>query len=157
MAGKFRLMFNLSVRFRSQRASRIDAINRVKATIKSDEESAMKNYIISATLIIMTLGLVGCDGSDETVKNIATLTWVAPTTRIDGSFVPMSEIAGYKIYRGASSDSMIPVVIINDPYTMEYQFSTFTLDDDTYYFSVTAFDTDDLESDIPEPINKTFI
>ncbi len=116
----------------------------------------MKNYIVSVVLIIMSLILVGCGGgSNEVVGNTATLKWSAPTTRTDGSTIPMSEIAGYKVYLGTSSDSLAPVAEISDAYTMEYKFDTF--EDGTYYFSVTALDTDDLESDIPEPVSKTFI
>ena len=115
----------------------------------------MKNYIISTVLIIMSLILMGCGGSGEGAGNSATLTWTAPTTRVDGSPVPMSELAGYKIYMGTASDAMTPVAKVSDPYTMEYQFSA--LDSGTYYFSVTALDTDDLESEIPEPVSKTFI
>ncbi|MCF6237078.1 MAG: fibronectin type III domain-containing protein [Gammaproteobacteria bacterium] len=115
----------------------------------------MKNYIISTMLIIMSLTLIGCGGNGEGAGNSATLTWTAPTTRMDGSFVPMSEIAGYRVYMGATPDSITLVDEVVDPYTMEYQFSA--LDSGTYYFSVTALDTDDQESDIPEPVSKTFI
>ena len=102
--------------------------------------------------LILCLILTGC--KDETADSSATINWTAPTTRIDGTPLPMSEIAGYKIYIRDSTNILISVIEINDAYIMEYQHSSQT--SGTYSFSVTAFDQNQVESDFSEAVSKTF-
>jgi hypothetical protein len=74
----------------------------------------------------------------------ASLSWRAPAERVDGESLPMTEIAGYRIYYGTSSgqyDFQAPNV---DAYT-----SSITIDDlpvGTYYFVMTTVDVNGLES-----------
>lgn len=74
----------------------------------------------------------------------ARLSWRAPSERIDGESLSLSEIAGYRIYYGISSGDYDSVLSVDDPYT-----STILIDDlpvGTYYFAMTTVDTNGLES-----------
>jgi hypothetical protein len=85
------------------------------------------------------------DGNAPTQEvGFASLSWRAPSERIDGESLPLSEIAGYRIYYGISSGDYDSVLSIDDPYT-----STLLIDDlplGTYYFAMTTVDTNGLES-----------
>jgi len=93
--------------------------------------------------------------TSQQFSGVATLSWTAPATRIDGTSLAMSEIAGYKIYVRDSANALIAVTEISDAYTMEYKISVKNAG--TYYFSVAAFDQNLVESDSSDPVSKTFI
>jgi hypothetical protein len=82
-----------------------------------------------------------------------TLHWAAPTTRSDGSSLSLSEIDGYRIYMGESESSLSPVMDIND-HTITQQTLT-DLTAGTYYFGVTAYDTDGNESSFSNIIMRS--
>lgn len=89
-----------------------------------------------------------------TVKSTsATLSWAAPATRSDGSSLPISEIAGYKIYVGTSASDLSLATEITDPYVMEHEFSN--LSEGTYYFAVSTYDQDDMESELSTVVSKS--
>ena len=91
---------------------------------------------------------------DLTVQSTtATLSWAAPTTRIDGSPLPMSEIAGYKIYMGTNANNLSLAAHITDPYLMEYKISE--LSTGTYYFAVSTYTHDNLESGLSVIVSKS--
>jgi hypothetical protein len=74
------------------------------------------------------------------------LAWIAPSSRTDGSALEMSEIAGYRIYMGTTANNLEPVLDLEDgsldAHVME------DLENGTYYFAVTAYDTAGNESDL---------
>jgi hypothetical protein len=74
-----------------------------------------------------------------------TLSWVAPSTRFDGTALSLSEIAGYRIYMGASTNSLAPVLDLEDGTLERYVMED--LENGTYYFAITAYDTAGSESD----------
>ncbi len=81
-----------------------------------------------------------------------TLSWSAPTTRADGTALALSEIDGYRIYMGDSESSLLLVMDINDS-----TLTTYTLTDLTtgsYFFTVTAYDMDGVESGYSNIISK---
>lgn len=107
--------------------------------------------VILLILLFPIVNLTGCGGSDVTggydsifyndaVKPVS-LAWDAPSTNEDGS--SLNDLAGYIVYYGLSSRN----------YTASVDVSTFTsceisqLSPNTYYFTVSAYDTSGNESD----------
>ena len=79
---------------------------------------------------------------------------MAPITRTDGSTLPISEIAGYKVYMGSSATELAFKTDIPDPYTVEHQITQ--LSEGTYYFAVTTYDHANLESELSSVVSKSF-
>ncbi len=120
-------------------------------------------------VLMVSIGLVGCGGGSgssdgegdgaavgvgtASADGTATLSWVAPSTRVDSTPLPMSEIGGYKVYIGSSMDTLMLHADINDPYQMELVVNN--LDTGTYYFAVTAYSQYGAESDFSAIENKT--
>lgn len=95
-------------------------------------------------------GNTGTTGSTGTTTvaaqqvGAASLSWRAPAERVDGETLPLTEIAGYRIYYGTRSGQYDFQVRIDDAYT-----SSLTIDDlpvGTYYFVMTTVDVNGLES-----------
>lgn len=95
-----------------------------------------------------TTAATGTDSATTTKTQSATdnvsLAWRAPATRVDGSYLPNSELAGYRVYMGTASNNLAPLVDLNDETMTSY--SVGTLPAGSYYFAVSAYDTDGLES-----------
>ena len=72
------------------------------------------------------------------------LSWTPPSTRSDGSYLPLSELAGYRVYMGTSSNDLAPLVDLNDDTVTSYTVNG--LSSGNYYFAVSAYDTNGLES-----------
>jgi hypothetical protein len=72
------------------------------------------------------------------------LSWAPPSTRADGSYLPLSELAGYRVYMGTSSNNLTPLVDLNDDTITHY--SVTGLSAGNYYFAVSAYDSSGLES-----------
>ncbi len=130
--------------------------------------SGMKVQVRSGLFLVLLFVLAGCgggaggegDGSPvgigaEESDGTATLSWVAPSTRVDNSTLSMSEIGGYKVYMGtgASTSDLSLYQDINDPYQMELVVEG--LSPGTYYFAVTAYDQYGVESDFSVVASKT--
>jgi hypothetical protein len=96
-------------------------------------------------LIIVTSALFGCGGGSSTADvqpqsvpsgtGTATLAWSAPTTNVDGT--PLTTLAGYKVYYGTAPGVYTSLVVGN---VNSYKIVGLTKGQ-TYYFTVTAFDT----------------
>ncbi len=86
--------------------------------------------------------------SEQTVN----LSWTAPTTRTDGDPITLSDLEGYRIYYGTASDNLTPLVDLDDSSITSY--SVTELSPGLYYFSVTAYDYDGLESTYSEIVSK---
>ena len=82
----------------------------------------------------------------------ATLSWVAPTKRQDGSPFSLSDLRGYKVYEGAAAITLAPAVNITTPTTTSYTISNLALG--THYFTVTAYDTAGAESNYSTVVSK---
>ena len=78
-----------------------------------------------------------------------TLNWTAPTTNTDGS--TLTDLAGYKIYYGNSSGNYTNSVNVGN--ASSYTFSS--LNNGTYYFAATAYDTSGVESALSNEVAKT--
>jgi hypothetical protein len=86
------------------------------------------------------------------VDSRVTLSWVAPTVRVDDTPVSMSEIAGYKVYMGDNKQDLSVIVDINDPYTMDYQIDNLT--SGIHFFAVTAYSVSGIESGFSPIVSK---
>ena len=117
----------------------------------------MKNHLINTLLLLMVMAMAGCSDDGGSLDNppaaSASLSWVAPVTRDDGTSLSMAEIAGYKIYMGSNTTDLTLIADITDSYIMEYEVTS--LDSGTYYFAVSAYDVDSTESDISNVVSKT--
>ena len=79
----------------------------------------------------------------------ATLSWTAPTQKTDGTPV---DLAGYKIYWGTSSRNYANSQSLNTPGVATYVIDGLT--PATWYFAVTAVDSQGLESDYSNEATK---
>ena len=85
------------------------------------------------------------------VSGAATVSWVAPTTRTDGT--PLTNLACFRIYYGATSGSYPNSVSVTNPNLTSYAIDA--LPAGTYYFVATAFDASGNESAYSAPASKT--
>ncbi len=81
----------------------------------------------------------------------ATLNWLPPTTRSDGS--PLTNLAGYRIRYGTAMGSYPNLVTIQNPGLTSAVVSD--LQPATYYFVMSAYDALGLESNLTTPVSKT--
>ncbi len=112
---------------------------------------------IAATLVLTACGGGGSsDGSDSRDTGSATgqvkLSWIAPSTRIDSSYLPINDLEGYRIYYGTSASDLVMLIDLNDNTITEYTLDT--LPTGNYYFTITAYDSDGYESGHSNVINK---
>jgi hypothetical protein len=84
--------------------------------------------------------------SQQTVvtDDSVSLSWSAPSTRADGNYLSNNELAGYKVYMGSSANDLSQLVDLNDNQITEFTVSD--LEAGSYYFAVSAYDRDGLES-----------
>ena len=73
---------------------------------------------------------------------IVWLTWTSPTLNTNGTTV--TDLAGYRIYYGSTSTQLNQVVTVAGAAVTEYAFSELAAG--TWYFAVTAYNSDDVES-----------
>jgi hypothetical protein len=99
----------------------------------------------TASLPAFSLSVVAvADGS-------ATLSWMAPTERTDGSV--LTNLAGFKVYWGNQPGSYPNEITIDNPGITTYVVDSLT--SGTWYFTTTAFDSNGLESEFSNGASKT--
>ncbi len=74
-------------------------------------------------------------------SGVASLQWEMPPSKVSGE--PLDDLAGYRILYGRSSSDLDHSVLITDPATTSYQFSTLT--SGVWYFAVVAVNANGLE------------
>ena len=74
-------------------------------------------------------------------SGVASLQWETPSSKVSGE--PLDDLAGYRILYGRSSSDLDHSVLIADPATTSYQFSS--LSSGVWYFAVVAVNADGLE------------
>ena len=79
----------------------------------------------------------------DNASGSVTLDWAAPTTNTDGT--ALTNLAGYWLYYGTSANAMTKTVKIANPGILTYVLSN--LSPGTWYFSLTAYTTADVQSD----------
>jgi len=90
----------------------------------------------SATGNVGSVGASGAPGS-------ATVNWQAPTENVDGS--PVTDLSGFNIYYGTQSQNYTSKVQVDNPGLATYVVDS--LPSGTYYFVVTAYNSQGAESD----------
>lgn len=78
----------------------------------------------------------------ESANASVTLSWTAPTENTNGT--PLTNLAGYWIFYGTSADAMTKSVQIANPGVVTYVLAN--LSPGTWYFSMTAYSTADVQS-----------
>lgn len=91
-------------------------------------------------------------GTPSPTVGAATLRWSAPTTRLDNTPVSLSEIAGYRLYYGPTATDTPSFVNINDGTASQY---TINLPAGSYYFRISAIDTQGFEGEKSVALQKT--
>jgi len=81
----------------------------------------------------------------------ATVNWTAPTTNTNGT--PLTDLAGFKVLFGTSASALNQSQMVNDPRATSKTLSS--LGAGTWYFAVTAYTSDGVESDLSNLGSKT--
>ena len=81
-----------------------------------------------------------------------TVSWVAPTTNVDGT--PLANLSGFKLYYGQSAQALDRVLQIGTPSTTSQ--SVQNLASGTWYFAVAAVNAAGLESALSALATKVF-
>ena len=113
---------------------------------------------------ILLSALTACGGGGASSKHSTanqnpnangrvSLAWSPPSTRSDGSFLPINELAGYKVYMGTSRSNLSQLVDLNDEAINNYTVSN--LPAGSYYFAVSAYDMDGFESGFSQVIRRS--
>lgn len=89
------------------------------------------------------------------VTGSISLSWVAPSTRTDGSALNLADIKGYCIYIGTTRDNLRMVVDINESERTSYVLDNLDLGD--YYVAVTVYDQQDAMSGYSNVVLKTVV
>jgi hypothetical protein len=112
---------------------------------------------IAIVLIALVLGYFAFDNfvlspqRQAVFHGSVTLSWAAPTENEDNS--PLTDLAGYVIYYGTQAGQYSYTIHIDDPKTTGYKLES--LSPGTYYFAITAINTDGAESAVSDMIEKT--
>ena len=119
--------------------------NSLNVTIGVTDGKASANLPSFAVQVTANPGAVVSDKS-------ATLSWAAPTQRIDGA--PLVNLSGYKVFVGQASRNYSRTIdVAGAPNT---RYTVTGLSTGTWYFSISAYDAAGLESDKSPEVSKTF-
>jgi len=80
-----------------------------------------------------------------------TLSWIPPTTNVDGS--PMTDLAGYRIYYGRSAGALDQTIVISNAGLTRYVVDN--LSPATWYFSMTSYKSNGVESVRTSTVSRT--
>ncbi len=108
----------------------------------------LRKMLTGSLCLALVLGLFGCGGEEggsgsgsQSVGQTISLSWDAPSTNSNGS--TLSDLLGYKVYYGNSSGDYTKMLVVENASFCEISF----LSPGTWYFSVTAYDSQGNESD----------
>jgi hypothetical protein len=90
--------------------------------------------------------------SPTALSGSVSLSWVAPTSRSDGTPISVSELSGYTVHYGSEPGSYTNSVGIDDPFATSLTVTDLPVG--TYYFVLTAEDSNGLESDYSGVVTK---
>lgn len=88
------------------------------------------------------------DPGDSSETTSVTITWVAPSSRTDGSPLSLSQIARYEVNYGRSSGEYTDTITVNDATATEAVIPN--LENGTYHIAVRVYDTNGLDSRFSE-------
>jgi len=121
----------------------VGVVNNVQISVSDGTESA------SLAAFSITV-----DAAQTAAKGTLDLNWSAPTTRADGSVLNISEIEGYVVYIGTSSNNLQMLVDLNDNSATSYTVNDLTVGT-TYYIALTTYDVDGVSSGMSNVVQKT--
>jgi len=102
------------------------------------DEGTISNIVISVNDQQDTQSLMPFSiAVNQLVTGVATLSWAPPTTNTGGT--ALTDLAGYKIYRGISQGSYPNVTTVATPGIATYVVENLPIG--THYFVITAYDT----------------
>ncbi len=90
---------------------------------------------------------------NQSANGTATLSWMPPAQNTDGS--PLTNLAGYHLYYGTSATSLNKSVRISNPSVSTYVVTD--LSPATWFFSVKAYTSANVESDFSKKVSKTIL
>jgi len=113
-------------------------------------------------LSVLGLTLISCGGSAENPINadnenitdksgVATLSWLAPDENTDNSY--LDDLAGYKIYYGEQADNLTESINIDGINLTSHVIENLS-SNTTYYFSITAINSQNMESAYSNTVSK---
>ena len=109
-------------------------------------------FVILTGLMLSACGGGSTGSSGDGRIGTTQLSWAAPSSRADGSYMSPSELQGYRIYYGTTPDNLSMLVDLNDETITDYTISE--LPSGIYYFAVTAYDAEGTESAFSNVISK---
>ncbi len=135
------------------------------ASCTNSKRTTHSTAFLLVSLLLSLFTLFGCGGGVSTsgdtpgqspapstpATGAATLTWVAPTTYVNGT--PLTTLAGYKIYYGTTPGAYRSIDVGN----VNSFHVTGLSNGQTYYFTVTDYDTNGVESDYSTVVSKLII
>jgi len=86
-----------------------------------------------------------------TTNGVATLDWMPPTSNSDGS--ALTNLAGYTVYYGTSRNDLSQSIKVSNPGLASYAVTG--LNSGTWYFAVTSYSADGIESSRTTTISTT--
>jgi hypothetical protein len=107
---------------------------------------AVSDGELDATLAPFSISVVAI------ATGTATLSWTPPTENTDGS--PLTDLAGYNLYWGTESGTYSSAVTLNGTGVTSYVVENL-LSGATYYFAITAFNGEGMESSFSNEASKT--
>ena len=134
----------------------------------------IEKFAVALTAIIFSIisfslfscgGCGGCGGGGSSSSNgngsshSATLTYDAPTTNVDGT--QLTDLSGYKVYYGTSPRNYTILIDVGSALCQniggktECTYTVESLISGTYYFAVTAYDTEGDMSVYSNEVSKT--
>jgi hypothetical protein len=87
----------------------------------------------------------------KTVNGVATLDWMPPTENSDGTM--LTNLAGYTVYYGTSSSDLSQSQKVSNPGLASYTVTGLT--SGTWYFAVTSYSADGVESTRTSTVSTT--
>lgn len=121
--------------------------------------SSFKKGLIAVSMAVQLAGCGGGDSStDSSVSSAmtassATLTWVAPVARANGSPFSLADTGGFRVYYGTSEGNYPNRIDVTDGTAVGIVLRD--LPPATYYFVVTTYDTAGRESEYSDVGVKT--
>ncbi len=122
----------------------------------SGNKAVSGSQLVSGLIINSQFNLV-CNGPSGSVNGTVNVTvvlsstgtalisWQPPTENVDNT--PLTDLAGYRIYYGVSSGSYSAPIVIDNPGLSSYLIES--LASATWYFSMTAVNSNGIESKVP--------
>jgi hypothetical protein len=87
----------------------------------------------------------------KTINGVATLDWMPPTQNSDGTI--LTNLAGYTVYFGTSPNDLSQSVKVSNPGLASYSVTGLT--SGTWYFAVTSYSADGVESTRTSTVTTT--